>query len=350
MEAAYVGNRSVWNLATSLIDLNALTPQKIAAAGLNISSATDRSLLTSTFASGLPQGRGFKVPYAGYPTGLTLAQSLRPYPQFGTISSLWTPLGNTWYDSLQAKVTQRTKHGLTTSTAFTWSKNLVLGAETGSGGGDPINDVFNRPNQKDLSSADLPFVFNEAVNYRLPRVGPNALIRNVVGDWSIAAILTYTSGGLIAVPGAQNSLSTLLFRGTFANRVPGQALWSKDPNCGCIDPNKDFVLNPAAWSDPAAGQWGFTAPYYSDYRNPRHPSESAGIGRIFRLREGITMEVRAEFQNVFNRLVLPGATSSNALATQSRNTAGVPTAGFGYMNATSAGGQRNGQLLARFQW
>jgi len=32
---------------------------------------------------------------------------------------------------------------------------------------------FNRPNQKDLSSAGPAFfVFNEAVNYRLPRVGP----------------------------------------------------------------------------------------------------------------------------------------------------------------------------------
>jgi hypothetical protein len=350
VEAAYVGNRSAWAQASSLIDINALTPQKIASVGLNLNTATDRSLLTSTFTSGLPQARGFQMPYTGYPTGLTLAQSLRPYPQFGTINSLWTPLGDTWYDSLQVKVTQRTKHGLTTNTAFTWSKNLVLGAETGSGGGTPINDVFNRQNQKTISGADLPFVFTEAINYRLPRLGPNALIRNIVGDWSFAAILNYQSGSLIAVPGAQNSLSTLLFRGTFANRVPGQSLWLKDPNCGCIDPNKDFALNPAAWSDPAAGQWGFSAPYYSDYRSPRRPSESLGVGRVFRLREGITMEVRAEFQNILNRLALPGPTSGNALATQTRNTAGVPTSGFGYMNATSAGGQRSGQMLARFQW
>jgi hypothetical protein len=32
------------------------------------------------------------VPYAGFPTGQTLAQALGPYPQFGTISSLWSPL------------------------------------------------------------------------------------------------------------------------------------------------------------------------------------------------------------------------------------------------------------------
>jgi hypothetical protein len=109
-------------------------------------------------------------------------------------------------------------------------------------------------------------------------------------------------------------------------------------------------LNPAAWTDPAAGQWGFSAPYYSDYRAPRRPSESLGIGRVFHLREGITMEVRAEFQNALNRIRLPGPTSTNALATQARNAAGVPASGYGYMNATGAGGARTGQMLARFQW
>jgi hypothetical protein len=62
------------------------------------------------------------------------------------------------------------------------------------------------------------------------------------------------------------------------------------------------------------------------------------------------MEVRAEFINAFNRVELPAPTSTNALATQTRNAAGAPTAGFGYINATSVGGQRSGQLLARFHW
>jgi hypothetical protein len=351
VEAAYVGNRSAWDQANSLQDLNALSPERIAAYGLNINNATDRSLLTSTFASGQPQAHGFQVPYAGFPAGLTLAQSLRPYPQFGTIPTLWAPLGDTWYDSLQAKVTQRMTHGLTSSTAFTWSKNLELGAETVTGGGDPINDVFNRRNNKDLSSYDLPFVFTEVVNYQVPRVGPNAILRYIVGDWNLSAILNYQSGALIAVPGAQNNLSTLLFRGTFANRVPGQPLFLKDPNCGCIDPNKDFVLNPAAWSDPAPGQWGTSALFYDNYRWQRQPTESAGIGRIFRLREKLTMEVRAEFQNILNRVRLPLPSSTNALATQAINSkTGVPASGFGYINASSANGQRSGQLLARFQW
>ena len=124
----------------------------------------------------------------------------------------------------------------------------MLGAETGTGGGDPVNNVFNRANQKTISSADQPYFFNIAVTYRTPRIGMNPLMRTVVGGWSVSAIMTYASGLPIAVPAAQNNLSQLLFRSTFANRVPGQPLYLKNPNCGCVDPNKDLVLNPAAWS------------------------------------------------------------------------------------------------------
>ena len=92
VEAAYVGNRSVWDQANSLIDINALSTQRIAAAGLNINSTADQNLLKSTFSSGLPQARGFQVPYAGFPLGQTLAQSLRPFPQLGRS----IPCGRIW--------------------------------------------------------------------------------------------------------------------------------------------------------------------------------------------------------------------------------------------------------------
>jgi hypothetical protein len=232
--------------------------------------------------------------------------------------------------------------------AFTWSKSLDLGAESSTGGGI-INDVYNRNNQKALSVSDLPYVLVTTFTYRVPGVGPNRLVRQVTGDWTLSGLLTYESGSLIQVPAAQNNLSSLLFQSTLSNRVPGQPLYLTNIN-GPIDPNKQFVLNPAAWSDPAPGQWGYSAPYYNDYRNRRSPNEQLSFGRIFRLRERMTFEIRAEFFNAFNRLLLPAPTSTNALATQTRNAAGVPTSGFGYMNATSAGGQRNGQLLARFQF
>jgi hypothetical protein len=137
-------------------------------------------------------------------------------------------------------------------------------------------------------------------------------------------------------------------------------LFLKDLNCHCFDPNKDFVLNPAAWSDPPAGAWGTAAAYYSDYRFERRPQESLSLGKRFVIRERMAFSVRAEFFNVFNRMnVLPNPTISNPQGTQSRNAAGVPTGGFGYINVgqittnnqnNTNPAPRTGQIVARFEF
>jgi hypothetical protein len=145
-------------------------------------------------------------------------------------------------------------------------------------------------------------------------------------------------------------LATLLFRGTFANRVAGQPLFSQDLNCHCFDPNKDFVLNPSAWSQPAAGQWGTSAAYYNDYRYQRRPSENMAFGRTFRVKERATLNVRLEFNNIFNRTYMVNPVSANAQATQTV-TNGKTSAGFGWINTASVlNPPRNGTLVARFQF
>jgi len=167
VEASYVGNRGVWLQASSLNDLNTVTPQSLLARGIDINNAADRSLLTAQIGSTAVQARGFRVPYAGYPTTQSLLQTLRPFPQFGNIPVRWSPLGNSWYDSMQTKVTKRFSKGLNATAGFNWQKELALGADGGT-----INDVFNRPNQKTISPQSTPYVFVAAIDYRSPAFGP----------------------------------------------------------------------------------------------------------------------------------------------------------------------------------
>jgi hypothetical protein len=345
LEAAYVGNRSVWDQVGSAQDnLNALTPARIAAAGLNINSAADQSLLNSRLDSALAISRGFGVgPYAGYPTSTTVAQSLRPYPQFPTIPVLWSPLGNGWYDSLQTKLLKRFSHGLDVISTFTFQKELSIGE-------GPANDVFNRPVQKTISPYDLPFVLAIAINYRTPKWGPNRWMRAATGDWTIGTVLRYQSGFPILVPAANNSLSSLLFQSTNVNRVPGVPLFTQDLNCHCFDPNKQFVLNPAAWTQPAAGQFGTAADYYNDYRSFRRPNEEISFGRAIRIREGMSLDLRAMFYNMFNRTYMADPTSTNSQATQTYGPNGLASGGFGWINTGSTfyWGARSGRLQARF--
>jgi hypothetical protein len=160
----------------------------------------------------------------------------------------------------------------------------------------------------------------------------------------------------IEVPFAQNNLNSLLFRAaagtaiSFANRVPGEPLFTVDLNCHCYDPNNTFVLNPKAWQDPAPGQFGTSAAYYNDYRRQRHPVENVNFGRQFRIRERMSLNIRAEFTNIFNRTRFPNPTSTNVLAAQTVSGAGLATAGFGYMNTAGIGSPRAGQIVERFRF
>ena len=342
IEASYVANRSVWQNATTLIDLNAINPATLAAGGIDPSTAAGQQLLLSTFASGTPQRNGFSLPYEGFPVSSTLAQALRPFPQFTTISARWAPLGRSWYDSLQVKVTKRFSHGLSVMSAFTWSKSQQNPAGT-------VNNLFNRDNQKSIASYDQPPIWNTGFSYETPRWESHRAMNLALSGWTFAGLLQYSSGLPILAPTATTNMSSLLFQNTLMNRVPGQPLFLKDLNCHCIDPNKDFVLNAAAWTNPAPGQWGTSAPYYSDFRYARRPSEQLSLGRRFRVRERTAFDVRAEFFNIFNRTYLADPALTAPTSPQARNSAGVPISGWGYINPTSLRTQpRNGQLVARF--
>ena len=77
-------------------------------------------------------------------------------------------------------------------------------------------------------------------------------------------------------------------------------------------------------------------------------------GRQFRIREGMSLSIRAEFTNIFNRTVFPAPTSTNALAPQTRVNNNDPnsptTGGFGWLNTAGAGTARQGQIVARFRF
>jgi hypothetical protein len=357
VEAAYVGNRGAWLQANNLTDINGQTVQRLAAFGLNLNDPNARSLLTSTFASGKPQAAGFQVPYVGFPLTQTLAQALRPFPQFSNIPVLWSPRGDNWYDSMQAKATQRLKHGLNAQVSFTWQKELTDAENTGG------NDIFNLPVQKAISGSSIPLELAISFNYRFPVLPmSNKIVRSAIRDWTLGGTLRYQSGLPILSPYATNNLNTLLPRLVGANityaNPTGQPFFTQGPNCHCFDPNGTFILNPAAWSQPAAGQWGVGAPYYNNYRWQRQPAENLSLGRTFRFRERMGFQIRAEFFNVFNRVFLSAPTATNAGATQVRTAGGQTVSGFGYINTSvtniQTGGAipttRNGQIVARLTW
>jgi len=112
-------------------------------------------------------------------------------------------------------------------------------------------------------------------------------------------------------------------------------------------------LNPAAWANPAQGQFGTSAEFYSDFRYQRHPVETFGIGRLFRFSERMSLNIRMDFSNIFNRTYLNNPVVTGFSAPQTKDSVtGLNTGGFGYINlattSTQIGQPRNGTLVARF--
>ncbi len=361
IEASFVGNVGVWWQAPGLININAITPQILAAHGIDLTTAAGQKLLTSPVTSAAAVTAGITLPYANFPKTQTVAQAIRPFPQFGTIPGIAPPLGKTWYDSLQAKATKRYSHGVMLTGTFAWQKSLQEGVDSQTAPAGTLNNILtNKANAKSYSSFDQPFALSIAGSYAVPKLNVNKKLAWVLQDWQVGTLLGYSSGLPIATPLAANSssLNNQIFQQTLANRVSGQPLYSvpgDNINCHCYDPVKTFVLNPAAWANPAAGSFGSGAEYYGDFRTYRHPNENLNFGRTFRIKERMSLNLRVEWNNVFNRIELNAPQNSGYTLAQVNNPkTGAATPGFGYVNPAVTSNQnaqpRNGTIVARFQF
>jgi hypothetical protein len=393
VEASYVGNRGVWWTQNALGTLNALSQDTLRAYGFNdFTSATEAALLTTnvgnltTTQKATLAARGITgLPYANFPNTQSVRQSLLAYPQFTGSGLSGAPLGNTWYDSFQLSVTQRFNHGLSFNMNYTFAKSLDTLATT-------PPDVFNRQLSKNLGTFDQPHQIRLTAQYQVPelknsgmRFVSNNVTSYVLSGWGIGAYVTYQSAALLSKPSSNGTTPLSQFLG----RGPGSAQLKRNPdgsymnpwsidwfdndgkhhtdpldiNCHCFDPTKTVALNPNAWENIPNGVWGDDQGSYRFFRGIRLPTENANISRNFRFgKEGrFNLNIRAEFNNMFNRTQLPAPTSVAAPGQPAINFASIPTkfttgantglysGGFGTFGVLSGtSGQRTGSLVGRF--
>lgn len=397
VEASYVGNRGVWWTANALNTLNSISEDKLRAYGFNnFASATESALLTTTVANlnatqrtTLAQRGITGQPYANFPTGQTVRQSLADYPQYsavgGAIASTvgGSPLGNTWYDALQINVTQRFSHGLSFNLNYTWAKSLSLLTSP---------DVFNRQLGKTYTNTlggaqDVPQQFRITAQYVVPSMKNNGwgflsnkYVAYALADWGLGAYVSYQSAPALARPTSTSPTPINQFLG----RGPGSAQLKKDAfgeymnpfsvdwydydgnhhtdpldiNCHCYDPTKTQVFNPNAWENIPDGQWGAQQDGLRFYRGIRQPQENANFSRNFRFgREArFNLNVRVEFNNIFNRMILPQPSAGVAfgpapirITDTSNPNYGLYSGGFGTFNVLGGiGNQRTGTFVGRF--
>jgi hypothetical protein len=168
-------------------------------------------------------------------------------------------------------------------------------------------DTFNRKLEKSIMGIDRTHILIMSWTYEIPIGRHKRLLGNVspvvnqiVGGWQINAIQTYESGLPIGVGGGGD---IPLFGGGNRPNWISSDVRSSVP-MSSFDPAKDVYLNIDAFSQPEPFTFGTAPPRLPHVRTPAMFGEDFSVFKKFFLgSESRHLEFRAEFFNVFNRVV-----------------------------------------------
>lgn len=295
-DVAYTGMYSVH--LNTLTPYNQVNPSQLKLGDLLPLNITDPRVVAA----------GYSKPFPSF-TG-TLAQALRPYPQYLNITHTYLGNGSSTYNALQAKLERRYK-SMVVMAGYTWEKALTrIGVETQTGSGIAVQDQYNLGNERSYQRFDIPHTLNLAYSIDLPfgRSG-SKLMQLVAGGWTIAGLQQYRSGTLLQ-PTFPNSLAAYLFNPALRVNLTGSAIRTGVDRTS-LDPDNPNVrwFDRSAFSLPGPLQFGTAAAYLNDLRTPPIYQESVSLVKHFNFLTGdqpLDLELRAEASNLFNRTLFGG--------------------------------------------
>jgi hypothetical protein len=302
MDIAYVGNHG-----TRLIDgrssggvFDNMNPASV----LDLGS----TVLNTKFQNGVCQGNcgGVNTPYAGF--NGSVAQALRPWPQYQIINWRFFNYGQSRYDALQLAFEKRMSHGLQAKVAYTYSHLKNNGAETGLGsGGPPVQNPSDFSNMYTVSSDDVPHILSLGWVYELPfgkgkavASGASGFVDKVIGGWKVSAMQTYQSGRPLSVT-MPNNMSGLLFTNA---KFPDKA--AKGLTGTFKNAYTDSYLNQGGWAAPGGSAdalaFGNAPREDSSIRGFKYFNEDFSIIKDTYFGEGKYVRFESDMGNVFNRV------------------------------------------------
>jgi hypothetical protein len=308
------------------------------------------TLLNSNINSPAVVAAGYTSPWPGFAAALganaTLAQALRPFPQYLTGFGYNSDnVGSSSYNALQAKLEKRLSNGLYLLASYTWDKSITDANTTllSTPGNNPsgtgiVRDEYNLRLSRSIASNWQPTVLTTAFTYELP-IGPGKMfwkqggfVGRLTGGWHLNGILTYRSGALISVAAqqAQSNFAGPNYASTVSN-VAQKGNWS-----GNFDPAVDRYLNINAFSVPTG--YGTGGQYLPNLRGPAFLNEDLSLSKATTIKERLNLEIRLETFNAFNRVVF-GAPITNVAVPQS----------FGQITS-QANSPRNAQLAVKLNF
>jgi len=305
VEVAYVGSK-VTHVGIPDTNLNQLTADQLSR------GAALTARVPNPYFGVIPRASSL-----GGPT-TTVAQLLKPYPEYTTVSLYRNNVGTSFYQGVTARVAQRLSHGLSYLVSYTRSvlkddASSVFGASILTA---PVADVeaadsFNRSLERDYSTGDIPHVLTASAVWTF---------RN----WTVSGILTLQSGMPVAVTQATNFNAFAGFGVQRPNLIG-------DPELPADQRTPDHWFNTGAFA--VAPQFTLGSASRNPVRGPAYRNLDLAVSRHVSLGAGAGLELRAE---LFNALNTPAFAAPHGV---------VGEANFGTI--TSAGEPRVGQLAVK---
>jgi hypothetical protein len=201
--------------------------------------------------------------------------------------------GNSWYNAMLLAIQHRFSRHYSFMANYTWS-HCISEADTGGDLGQASAMVMNPYNlRQDLGNcaSDRRQIFNSSVIAQTPEFA-SPLLRRVASGWQVSAIITAQTGPWSSVTtGGDTSLTASQAAASLQDRANVIADWHGDGTRGNWFKRAAFVNN-------ASGTFGNAG--RNSVLQPGAWNIDAAVVRRVRVREGQSVEIRAEAFNVVN--------------------------------------------------
>jgi hypothetical protein len=296
---------------------------------------------------------------------------LVPLGQFcgGAIYQYNDPIGKTWYDALEVKLSKRAGHGLTFNFAYTYSKTEQATSFQGVGPSNGYGDnsysggefpwQYSTPTHE-ASDYDRTHLIALTTVWDLPvGIGPHSyflsnptrVLGYIVNNWSLSGIFAYGTGTPIRLP-ATSGYNYIGTQSLTPAGGPKYTQWINNNDgfpMGCTAGTTGCPAGgvAAAWAqDTQVGPgytdyspWGigYLKDFYTQVRNPSIPNLDMTLAKKIPITESKEFEFRWDIFNAFNGHLYngPDTNPGDTPSCQTLSATGATECtGFGNINTT----------------
>ena len=228
----------------------------------------------------------------------------RPFTVWGDADiTIWGHGGESRYHSLQTQFVSRFGRGSQFQASYTWSKstgNIGLDDSGGIDDDNSVSDLTNPDLDWGRTKVDRPHLFNASLILMLPTFEEKTgFVKNVLGDWELAAIAAYNSGQAVTVfttniPGLNGGPSGAGYDGNQRPNVTGES-------CQSDGGLPEQILNPGAFTLNGYRIGSIGSAGRGICRGPDYFQVDLSLYKNIRITDRVRAQLRFEVFNVFNR-------------------------------------------------